>query len=330
MAIIDYKRRANEQRARHELQAQKEIVAEFKPKDRADAEISGTCTHHHLLDSGWGFATILTAEKINVSVTGMLGGELYDGARVTVHGMWANHPKYGWQVKLRALDIVLGTSLDGVQAWFQERFPDVGPVRAKSLLATFGQEIWDVIENHPERLTEAPDIGETIAERIHYTYINYRHERDAYIYLAKVGLGPEAIRKAFNLWGRSTQQVVEENPYNLIRLPGVGFKQADRIARAAGLKAIDPRRIEAGYVYAMEVLEREGSTCASAPKIIATAAGQEVLGLSTTTVRPYFDAAVEAGGIIGEFGVYFRKRTADAEHLIATQVAELVQYGRPQ
>jgi len=312
---------------RADERSQAALTARYTPKDRADATIEGVCIHHHLLESGWGFATVLTDEKIQVSITGMLGGELYDGARVTVHGFWAHHDRYGWQVKLRALEVMLATSLDGVQAWFQDRFPEVGPIRARSLLATFGTAIWDIIENDHARLAEAPQVGDKLAEQIHHTYINYKHERDAYVYLAKVGLGPDAIRKAFNLWGRNTQKTIEGNPYDLTRLPGVGFKQADRVARAAGVKAVDPRRILAGYVYAMKVLEQEGSTCASAQKIIATCASQEVLGINITTVKPYFDEAVKSGGLVGEFGAYFRGVMADAEHLIATQVAELVKQG---
>ena len=322
-------RRGRNQLTYGERDAQNRLIQAFKPKERADVIIDGVCVHHHTLESGWGFATISTPERHNVSITGTLGGDLYDGARVRAHGYWANHDRYGWQVKLRVLEIHLSTSIDGVQAWFQERFPDIGPVRAQALLGHFGMDIWDVIENEPTRLAEAPNIGEKLAQQIHATYLNYRHEREAYVFLAGWGLGPEAIRKAFNLWGRETQKMLEENPYQLIELPGIGFKQADRVARQGGIKATDPRRILAGYTYAMELIEREGSTCASAQKILAVAAGNEVLGLTLTTVRPLFDQAVEEGGLIGEFDRFFRRTTADAEHLIATQVGDLLAKRQP-
>lgn len=301
------------------------IIKRFTPKERLDATIEGDCVHLYRLDSGWGFARIwMPSEKLGVSITGTLGGELYDGARVRAHGFWSNHNRYGWQVKLRALEVLLATSVDGVIAWFQDRFPDVGPIRARSLLDTFKAEIWDVIEKDHKRLSEAPQIGEKLAEQIHHTYISYKHEREAYVYLAKIGLSAEAIKRAFNLWGRDTEKRVAENPYRLMELPNVSFKQADVIARHAGVKAADPRRILAGYVFAMQLLEREGSTCATPQKLMATAAGKECLGLTLKTVKEHFDRAVEEGGLVGEFGMYFRRDMADAEHLIAEQVFEFL------
>ena len=319
-------RRGRSQLTYGERDAQDRLVRTFNPTERGDVVLDGLCTHYHKLESGWGFCTILTEDKVNVSVTGTLG-DVYDGARVRVHGFWSQHERYGWQVKLRALEVHLSTSLDGVQAWFQDRFPEIGPIRAKSLLEHFGKDIWNVIETDHARLADAPNIGPKLAEQIHGTYVNYRHERDAYVFLAGWGLGPEAIRKAFNFWGRDTQKTLEENPYHLIKLPGIGFKQADRIARQAGMKAVDQRRILAGYVYAMELIEREGSTCASAQKILAVASGAEVLNLQLSTVRPFFEKAVADGGLVGEFGAFFRSQTADAEHLIASQVADLLAKG---
>ena len=313
---------------RNEKHAQEAIVRAFSPVERQSVIVEGVCIHRYLLDSGWGFGTVLTDDKISVPFVGTFGGELYDGARVRVHGTWGNHVKYGWQVKVSALEVLLATSNSGVQAWFQDRFPDVGPVRAKSMLDTFGAELWTVIEKDWKRLAEADQIGEVLAERIHHTFLNYKHEREAYVWLASIGLGPDAIRKAFNLWGRETRRIIEENPYTLTELPNIGFKQADRIARAAGVKAIDERRILAGYAYAMEVIEREGSTCATAQKILATAASGDVLGLQLSTVRKHFDKAVETGSLIGEFGAFFRGVMADAEHSIAMQVGELVRQGR--
>jgi ATP-dependent exoDNAse (exonuclease V) alpha subunit len=327
MAAMSFKR--IDHSTRSEKQAQNDIVKTFSPEERQSVVVEGVCVHRHLLDSGWGFGTVMLDNKTSLSFVGTLGGELYDGARVKIHGFWSSHAKYGWQVKVRALEVMLATSQTGVQAWFQDRFPDVGPVRAKSMLDTFADKLWHIVEHDHKKLAEAPQIGDVLAERIHHTFMNYKHEREAYVYLAGIGLSPDAIRKAVNLWGRDTQKMIAEDPYILTHLPGIGFKQADRIARQAGVKAVDPRRILAGYTYAMEVLEREGSTCATPQKIMATAASQDVLNLQLATVRKHFDAAVESGSLIGEFGAYFRGPMANAEHNIAMQVGALITQGRP-
>jgi exodeoxyribonuclease V alpha subunit len=306
-----------------EERSQEKLAQLLKPKEHETAELTGEITFVYRQASGWGFANMKLDDANVVNITGTLG-EIYEGCRVTVHGFWTKHAKYGWQVKIRALEIQLASSLSGVVGWFAHRFPDVGPIRAASLVDTFKDEIWAVIENDWPRLAEAPQIGDKLAEQIHHTYLHYRQERDSYVYLAKIGLGPDAIRKAFELWGGEVQKLVDENPYILMTLPGVGFRYIDRIARNAGVRAVDERRILAGYSYALELIERDGNTCAAAAKIQSVAASNEVLGLSLDTVRKHFDAAMSAGDIISEFGAFFRKETADAEHLIAEQIAALV------
>lgn len=323
--MVDFKKvMSRSQLSRSEERDQDKLVSILKPKANQDAELTGELIFIYRQASGWGFANLKLDDKNTVNITGTLGGEVYEGCRVTVHGFWTQHAKYGWQVKIRALEVQLASSLSGVVAWFSDRFPDVGPVRAASLVETFKEEIWNIIENDWPRLAEAPQIGDKLAEQIQQTYHYYKRERDAYVYLAKVGLGPEAIKKAFDLWGADVQKLVDANPYILMTLPSVGFKYVDRVARNAGLKAVDPRRILAGYSYALELIEREGNTCASAVKIQSVAAGNEVLGLSLDTVRKHFDEAMSAGNIVSEFGAFFRKDTADAEHLIAEQISAMV------
>jgi exodeoxyribonuclease V alpha subunit len=303
---------------------QRALISAHKPTQGGKVELSGECSYVYKRGDhgGWGFGRLSTP-KGEITFNGALPEDLYVGARCTIEGAWQQHPRYGWQVKLRIVEVQLGTDEVGVIGWFEARFDDIGPIRARALVRHFGAQLWEVVETAPTRLTEVSGIGEKLAESIAATYQNFKHERELYTYLAKIGLGAGAIKHATQRWGRDAKRTLEENPYALRDLPGVSFPQADRIARNAGIKAIDLRRVIAGYAYAMELLEREGHTCSSVAKIQAMTAGKDVLNIRLQTVQQHWTDAVVAGGLVEEFGAFARKATADAEHMIAEQIFAL-------
>jgi len=325
---VDFSKRSKRALDADEAAQQARLIEMLKPAEGAAIEVEGRCDFVFAKPehNGWGFAKLRTDDKLIVPVTGQVGADLYVGARVKVYGFWVHHARYGWQAKVRSIEVVLSSDFDGVTAWFESRFDNVGPVRARRLLEAFGDQIWNVIENHPERLKEVDGIGETLAEQIQSSYRRFRQERDTYVTLAKLGLGAEAIQRVTSRWGWLTVCAqIEENPYILTEISGIGFKGADRLARNAGIGGTDERRVVAGFLYAMELLEREGHTCATPNKLMAKASSLDVLNVTFSVVQKHWAAAVERGELVGEFGVFFRKSLADAEHLIAEQIAALVQ-----
>lgn len=322
-------------RGGYEKQLERQVVALFKPRNGADAEVEGTVRYlfRRQEHDGWGFAKVeakVGQSKVLVTCTGLLPDDIADEARVRVTGQWSKHSRYGWQVKIRTCSIALSTHPYAVESWLEARFENIGPVRARRLALHFGEELWDVVEHQPLRLTEVEGIGPQLAEGIQVAYQRYKHEREVYEYLGGLGLGARAIKRALDVWGTEARRKVERNPYDLMLLPRTTFKTADRIALRMGLSRQDPRRIYAGYTYAAGLLEREGHTCATRPKLVATAAGSDVLGLRFKLTEAHFAEAVEAGALVGEFGAYFRPAMADAEHLIAERVAGLLNPGGGQ
>ena len=91
------------------------------------------------------------------------------------------------------------------------------------------------------------------------------------------GVSTNLAVKIYKTYGDQSLETVQQNPYQLERdIYGVGFKTADRIARALGLPADHPSRIEAGIVFALNEMINEGHVYV--PREMLGAAGHRAAG----------------------------------------------------
>lgn len=311
--------------ARHAEQSV--LVRKLEPKAGQKASLVGVVDFVRIVNeqNGWGFAKLyLKKERVIVPIVGTIE-ELYEGADAEISGLWIEHPRFGWQVKTERILLALPSTGEGVVAWLCHRMPDVGPVRARRLVGHYPPpQLWDVMEGEPEKLEEVDGIGPQIAQQIIAAYHVWKYEREQFTALAQFGLRPEQIRAAVNAWGRNSVETVMANPYALRQLQGIGFKQADAIARKMGIKKVDPRRVFAGLAYAAEMQEREGHTCQSKKKLCSIACSADVLGLRPKFVVPLFDDAVAAGEVTELRGFFYRPAMARAESDLAARVLGLL------
>jgi len=306
---------------------QDDLVRKLSPKVGARVELKGSMDFVRVVNeqNGWGFAKLyMNAKRVLVPIVGIVE-DLYEGADVEIGGLWAEHNRFGWQVKTDRIVLALPSDGDGAIAWLCHRMPDIGPVRARRLVGHYPPPgLWDVLENDVQNLEEVAGIGAVLAEQLVNTYRVWKHEREQFTALAQFGLRPEQIRSAVDAWGSKAVETVDANPYALRRLKGIGFKQADAIARKMGVKKIDARRIHAGLAYAAELQEREGHTCQSEKKLCSIAASSDVLGLRTKYVLPCFKTAVANGELIERRGLFYRPEMARAEADLAARVIGLI------
>jgi exodeoxyribonuclease V alpha subunit len=91
--------------------------------------------------------------------------------------------------------------------------------------------------------------------------------------------------KIYKQYGDQSLEVVQTDPYRLARdIYGVGFKTADRIARALGLPVDHPSRIEAGLVYALGEMSNDGHVYSPRGELFGRAA--ELLEVPVELVEP--------------------------------------------
>ena len=263
-----------------------QLVRVLRPASGEMVDLAGSIEFCRTVNtgSGWGFGKLwVTEHKLTVSFTGIVS-QTYETANVTIRGRWKEHQEYGWQIEAGAIIVDLPEDQIGVRMWLEEHFPDIGPVRASAIVRTFpGPELWQVIESQPERLEEVEGIGPVLAKQIVTTYEFVKAERDVYIGLVDYGLKATQVRDAVRRWGKKTLELLKNDPYRLVELE-VPFKQVDQLGMRNGIKRDDPRRIAAGYHYAMQRIENDGHTCTSLKALQSVVASVDVLGIRLQNV----------------------------------------------
>ncbi len=175
------------------------------------------------------------------------------GERVQIVGEWVEHPSYGRQIKVQSCESIRPTTLTGVERYLASgMIRGVGPATAKLLVQHFGKETLDVLESHPERLTEVEGIGPKRAAMIAESFAEQIEMRQTMVFLQTYGISPALSVKIYQVFGDRSQQVLRNNPYELVeKVPGVGFRTADRIAYALGIEPESEYRIRSGIQYVL-------------------------------------------------------------------------------
>ena len=82
------------------------------------------------------------------------------GQTLQLTGLWRDHPQYGAQFQVTYYKETKPATLTGIEKYLGSGLiKGVGPVTAKRIVAHFGLETLDIIENHTERLIEVPGIA---------------------------------------------------------------------------------------------------------------------------------------------------------------------------
>ena len=186
--------------------------------------------------------------------------EICAGEWVTVSGAWVNSREHGQQFKAAFLRSSLPTSAEGIEKYLGSgMIRGIGPIYAGKLVAVFGAEVFEVIEQTPERLREVPGIGKVRAGRITQAWADQKVVREIMVFLHSHGVGTARAVRIFKTYGNGAVQVMAENPYRLARdIRGIGFRTADAIAARLGIEPTSTIRLRAGINYALLEASGEG------------------------------------------------------------------------
>jgi exodeoxyribonuclease V alpha subunit len=159
------------------------------------------------------------------------------GEYIECLGCWVNDRQHGQQFKTISLKIVPPTTLDGIEKYLGSGMvKGIGPHFAKKLVKAFGERVFDVIEQTPERLLELPGIGKKRQERVTGAWAEQKVIREIMVFLQSHGVGTSRSVRIYKTYGELAIEKVRENPYRLaLDIHGIGFKTADTLAQKLGI-----------------------------------------------------------------------------------------------
>ncbi len=184
------------------------------------------------------------------------------GSSLLLRGQWKVHPSYGEQFSIIEHEEVMPSSEAGIEDFLASGvLKGIGKKTAASIVAKFGKDTFDIIENEPGRLTEISGIGAKKAEAVAEAFRGHREFAKITLYLQQYGIDANYAMKLYKVYGPDTITAIEDNPYQLVDdIFGVGFKKADRIARKMGIANDDENRIKSGIKFTLGYFAGEGNT----------------------------------------------------------------------
>jgi Holliday junction resolvasome RuvABC DNA-binding subunit len=182
------------------------------------------------------------------------------GEFIQASGGWVNDRTHGVQFKASFLKAAPPTTIEGIEKYLGSgMIRGIGPIYAKKLVRAFGEAVFEVIQQEPDRLREVTGIGPKRAERIVAGWAGQKVIREIMLFLHSNGVGTSRTVRIYKTYGADAVPLISENPYRLARdIRGIGFRTADQIAAKLGIDKTALIRVRAGISYALAEAMDEG------------------------------------------------------------------------
>ena len=237
-------------------------------------KLSGTIEHviYANEENGYAICDLGTDTDELVTITGILP-YISEGDIVTVYGKWIHNPKYGRQFKVEQAEKQLPADKASILRYLASgAIKGIGPKTAQRIVDEFGDETFDVIENHPEWLAHVQGITSKRATDIAADFKNKAGIRSAMLFFREF-FGTTMTVRIYKKWGATAVDIAKNNPYRLCEeIDGIGFERADRLALRLGLQVDAPARLCSGIRYMLSTnAQQNGHVCIPREKLIASA-----------------------------------------------------------
>lgn len=195
------------------------------------------------------------------------------GEYVECEGWWVTDRTHGLQFKTVHLRVVPPTTLEGIEKYLGSGMvKGIGPHFAKKLVGAFGEQVFEVIEQTPERMTELEGIGPKRKKRVVDAWAEQKVIRSIMVFLHSHGVGTARAVRIYKTYGDDAIAKVRENPYRLaLDIHGIGFKTADALAQRLGIPKDAVIRAQAGVRHVLQEFADDGHCAVIQAELVDTA-----------------------------------------------------------
>jgi exodeoxyribonuclease V alpha subunit len=275
-------------------------------------------------ETGYTVARVATERGTDLlTVVGALLGA-QPGESLRLRGRWTSHPKFGRQFEVESYTTVLPATIQGIQRYLGSGLvKGIGPVFAERIVAHFGLDTLQIIEEQPARLIEVPGLGPKRTAKITAAWEEQKAIKEVMVFLQGVGVSTSLAVRIYKQYGDGSISVVRNEPYRLAAdVWGIGFKTADTIARAVGIPHDSPDRVKAGLQYTLSEATDDGHCFLPQPTLIIEAG--KILNVPADLVETCLDELVAAEGVVREDAAIYLVPFHRAETALAGALIRLL------
>ncbi len=219
------------------------------------------------------------------------------GEGLRVEGTWVCHAQYGDQLMVTHYQSAVPGTTNALKRYLASGLlKGVGPVMADHLVNTFGMETLEVLDKHPERLSEIPGLGERKSKTIIAAWTERRALKDLMIFLQSQDLPIALAVRILKKYGGAAEAIIRQQPYRLCaEVYGVSFQVADAMAARQGIPHDSQQRIAAGVTHVLRDASTSGHVYLPLEALLAQAT--RLLSLPSQLITDNLNWLVEAGHI---------------------------------
>lgn len=293
-----------------------------------EASLTGTVEEVIFSSEDTGFL-IISLEGEDGGMYSALGimPDVKEGDLLKLRGRWEHNARYGRQFRVTAYERELPSDTAAI-----ERYLASGAIKgiriktARKIVAQFGEDTFDVIENHPDWLAQIPGITPKRAREMSEEFKKQSDMRSTVMFFREY-FGPEITMRIYKRFGSDSVAVAKDNPYCLCgEVEGIGFDRADAMAQSLGFPLDSPARVEGGVRHVLvSNAAQNGHVCLPEDKLTETAA--RLLGVTSNAAGEAIKSLLSRGEIIAENDggcrMIYEKRAFEDEKYIAEKLLQL-------
>ena len=167
-------------------------------------------------------------------------------------GEWVES-KYGYQLQVEQWQEIVPQTADGLLAYLGSGLiKGIGPKTAEDIVATFGSDTLNILDNEPEKLLQIRGITEGKLKDIEESYAESRVLRNLMSLLRPFKITPATALKIYQNFGPACVDILKKCPYDLCQISGFGFKRVDGIVRKTDNRLHSAERIKGAVLYTLE------------------------------------------------------------------------------
>jgi exodeoxyribonuclease V alpha subunit len=211
-------------------------------------------------ESGYTVARLTRPRSTELTTIVGSFANIQPGQTLQLTGFWRDHPQFGPQFQVVNYRETKPATLTGIEKYLGSGLiKGVGPVTARRIVAHFGLETLDIIENQIDRLVEVQGIAKKRITLIKNAWETQKAIKEVMVFLQGHGVSTTYAVKIYKQYGDKAIATVTHNPYQLAAdIYGIGFLTADKIARNLGVAPNSEFRYCAGLVHALSEAADDG------------------------------------------------------------------------